>query len=144
MINLDQERSVHARKQVKKWTEFLPPDRKQILSECHRLPVWLRVNGLIAFLLFADVENERRSAETGEVTKRGVADLRAALADWLTRPGSPVRVSKNRSLADVLSEDRTAYRRAFAEAAAYSNWLKRWADATLTTVVDEPKPAEAK
>ena len=132
MRNLDQERSVHARKRALAWKVLPEKERKEILSECRRLPAVLQVNGLIAFLLFA--ESSRRSAETGATMARGVTVLHEALSDWLSGPESPVELSVGVSLPVALTEDRRVYRQAFAEAIAYATWLKRWADATLAPV----------
>ena len=127
MQNLEQLRSVHARAQVMEWKNKLPEDkRKEIVSECKRLPLVLRVNGPIAFLLFSDAKEDR-----------AVLLVSKAVLDWLSGPDSPLALRAGVSLPVALSEDRRFYRQALAEAVAYSTWLKRWADATLA--VEPPK-----
>ena len=136
MKNLDQERSIHARRRALQWSaRWQDPaarERKQILSECRRLPALLQVNGLIAFLLFA--ESSRKTDKESEGL-RAVTLLSDALTDWLSGPESPVQLEKGATLAVALAEDRRLYRQAYAEAIKYATWLKRWADATLSPAV---------
>jgi len=128
---LDQERAKQAWEDVQEAKQRSPEFRKKYGGLARRVPMLVLTNGLGQMLAFlfskAKFQEQNRSVEA-----QAHGELFHRLSKWTMSQIAPT--SSDQTLLDwVLQSDSSAYRRATAEALAYLNWLKRFAEAELPT-----------
>ena len=94
------------------------PKTEKYAENAKKLPMLIKVNGLVPALLFAQ-------------EKKQYGSLSASVLSWLVSPGCPVSqlVNNRAAVGDLTGLDSRQYRQVTAEAQRYLNWVKRFAAA---------------
>ena len=96
--------------------------QKEFVASCKKLPMLIKLNGLVPALLFAKEKDQ-------------FGNLSKFVMDWIRSAGSPVAMLlQNRGEIGMLTElDSREYRQVTAEAQRYLGWVKRFAAAEKVT-----------
>ena len=124
-------RAQHAYLAVKKATSDASKT-KEFVASAKKLPMMIKVNGLLPALLFAD-------------TKSQFHQLPQQVMAWLTDKdgGSPVKqyfVNTDKDIATLAGFDSYKYRQVTVEAQRYLAWVRRFADAMKDTEASAEAP----
>ena len=92
--------------------------QKEFVASCKKLPMLIKLNGLVPALLFAKEKDQ-------------FGKLSTYVMAWLRDPGSPVAklVEGKTEIGQLTELDSRDYRQVTAEAQRYLGWVKRFAAA---------------
>ncbi len=119
MHSVESGRAAHAFKAVE--SGYSAADKKkEYANSCKKLPMLIKINGLVPALLFAQ---EKKKDQFG--------NLEAEVLSWLRDPGCPLsQLTKAvRSPGDLTALSSQQYRQITAETQRYLGWVKRFAAA---------------
>lgn len=115
-------RAAHAFAQVSRGYERAGADAKEYAASCKKLPMLIKINGLVPALLFAREKKQFGSKEYS---------LEEAVMSWLRDAGSPVSqlLQGKSDIGDLTGLTSRQYRLVTAEVQRYLSWVKRFAAA---------------
>lgn len=123
MQTLQQKRAAHALLRIEGLKDA--PFAGELKSYVKALPAMIHMNGLGQAAAFY------RAKSNGSDTKAlAYRETYGVLSDWLTAPGGPY-YDRDDLLEGITQTDMACYRLAEAEALAYLDWLKKFADAFI-------------
>ena len=115
-------RAAHAFERITEGYRRSGTDAKEYASSCKKLPMLIKVNGLVPALLFA--------REKPQFGSKGYS-IEEAVMSWLRDSGSPVSqlLQGKSEIGDLTDLTSRQYRLVTAEAQRYLAWAKRFAAA---------------